>query len=60
MSPAADGQMGCHDWSLDGLRLTVVEPQNALLVTSAARVDPRARQFRFRSAVVIEVKAFCV
>ena len=25
----------------------VVEPQNALLVTSAARVDPRARQFRF-------------
>ena len=41
MSPAADGQMGCHDWSLDGLRVTVVEPQNALLVTSAARVDPR-------------------
>lgn len=40
-SPAADGQMGCHDWSLDGLRVTVVEPQNALLVTSAARVDPR-------------------
>jgi len=33
--------MGCHDWSLDGLRVTVVEPQNALLVTSAARVPPR-------------------
>jgi hypothetical protein len=33
--------MGCHDWSLDGLRVTVVEPQNALLVTSAARVDRR-------------------
>jgi hypothetical protein len=23
VSPAADGQMGCHDWSLDGLRVTV-------------------------------------
>ena len=58
MSPAADGQMGCHDWSLDGLRVTVVEPQNALLVTSAARVDPR--QFPYpgscKALTVIDVK----